>query len=561
MFIRTKTTPNSPRKTVQIVENYRSPQGNIRQRILRHVGVAQDDAHLAQLRDLAQVILVELKNAPQPGLFSEEEQIALLQQATPDATAEATPNSAADDAPLMVDLKQLRETSRATLGFHDVYGEVYQKLGFDKLMGARKVASGRVLKDLVIARIAQPASKRASAQLLQRDFGIEIDSHQIYRMMDHLNQPMQERICALASKAAFDLLDNKVDVLFFDCTTLYFESFDEDDLRQKGFSKDRKVAETQVLLALLVTRAGLPVGYRLYPGSQWEGNTLPNAIEDIKRNVAVDKVVLVADSALFNKGNLALLNEKMQDYLVAARIKNLPQSLQEKILDKSAYQRLNDDESYLETTYQGQRLIVTYSIHRAKKDQHERQKAIEKTRKRYDGKSVKSAIKGSASKFLNAPEDSTLSINEDKVEQAALWDGLHGIATNVPLDKLSVQDAVAQYRGLWQVEETFRLSKHDLRIRPIFHWTEDRIRAHVALCFMALTCIRWLTYTYNLTHPQQTLSAEAIRTELAHAQVSILEHQKQPRRFAIPSLPSKECKLLYKHMSKTWRTTPYEIYA
>ena len=220
MFIRTKTTPNSPRKTVQIVENYRSAQGNIRQRILRHVGVAQDDAHLAQLRDLAQVMLVELKNAPQPGLFSEEEQIALLQQATPDANADTTQNSAADDAPLMVDLKQLRETSRATLGFHDIYGEVYQKLGFDKLMGARKVASGRVLKDLLIARIAQPASKRASAQLLQRDFGIEIDAHQIYRMMDHLNQPMQERICALASKAAFDLLDNKVDVLFFDCTIL-----------------------------------------------------------------------------------------------------------------------------------------------------------------------------------------------------------------------------------------------------------------------------------------------------------------------------------------------------
>jgi transposase len=440
-----------------------------------------------------------------------------------------------------------------------VYGAVYQKLGFDRLMGARRVASGRVLRDLVIARIAKPKSKLASAGFLQRDFGIEIDVDQIYRMMDHLNSPMQERMLNMARDAAFGLMNNKIDVLFFDCTTLYFESFEEDNLRQKGFSKDRKIAETQVLLALMVSRAGLPVGYRLYPGAKWEGHTLENAIADVQSDMPVDKVILVADSALFGKQNLVMLNEKKQAYLVAAKLKTLPKALQKSILDKSQYQRLNEDESYFETTYEDQRLIVTYCVHRAKKDAFDRQKAIEKAARLYDDKFTKKVIKGYHAKYLDVVGESTLKIDEEKVKQAALWDGLHGIATNVSADKLTVQEAIAQYRGLWQVEETFRLSKHDLRIRPIFHWKEERIRAHIALCFMALTCIRWLTYTYNLTHPTQPLSAERIRNELAHVQLTTLEDKTDQHRYVIPSPISKDAKQIYKHVAKSWNPIPYKL--
>jgi transposase len=321
----------------------------------------------------------------------------------------------------------------------------------------------------VMARLARPASKLASTQFLQRDFGIEIDVNQAYRMMDHLDDAMQLRIQRLAQDAAFGLFNQKVDVLFFDCTTLYFESFDEDALRQKGFSKDRKSAETQVLLALLVTREGLPIGYRLYPGSQWEGHTLERALADLRQIAQIDRLVLVADSALFNRENIRLLEEQKQPYIVAAQLKKLPQDTQKILFDRSSFERLSDDESFIETIYQGQRLIVTYSAKRAKKDAHDRKKAVEKAHKLYHNKTVKSAVKGHHARYLNVQGDGRLELDENRIAQAARWDGLHGVITN--MKELSAQEAISHYHGLWQVEETFRLSKHDLSIRPIFHWT------------------------------------------------------------------------------------------
>jgi hypothetical protein len=463
MFIRTKTTPNSPRKSVQIVESYRNANGFIRQRILRHVGVAEDEAQLVKLKELASFMLVEMRNNVQPSLFSADEE---AQQIIEARKAQSLP---CQSTPLAVDLRQLREVSRTTTGFHEVYGEIYRQLGFDRLMGARRVASGRVLRDLVMARLARPASKLASTQFLQRDFGIEIDVNQAYRMMDHLDDAMQLRIQRLAQDAAFGLFNQKVDVLFFDCTTLYFESFDEDALRQKGFSKDRKSAETQVLLALLVTREGLPIGYRLYPGSQWEGHTLERALADLRQIAQIDRLVLVADSALFNRENIRLLEEQKQPYIVAAQLKKLPQDTQKILFDRSSFERLSDDESFIETIYQGQRLIVTYSAKRAKKDAHDRKKAVEKAHKLYHNKTVKSAVKGHHARYLNVQGDGRLELDENRIAQAARWDGLHGVITN--MKELSAQEAISHYHGLWQVEETFRLSKHDLSIRPIFHWT------------------------------------------------------------------------------------------
>lgn len=568
MFIRTKTTPNSPRKSVQIVESYR--QGDrTRQRILRHIGIAEDDEHLRRLKDLATVTLAEMQQDVQLGLFSAEEEAqqisvareALLAQRRARGNAQlayaqqTASNPMQEEEALPVNLRQLREVSRVTVGFHEVYGHIYDRLGFNRLMGTRRGISGRVLRDMVLARLAQPASKLASAALLRRDFGIEIDEDQVYRMMDHLDEAMQARMQTLAQTAAFDLLGQKVDVMFFDCTTLYFESFEEDSLRQKGVSKDHKTAETQVLLALLVTREGLPIAYRLYPGSQWEGHTLSHALDDLRQLCEVDRVVLVADSALFSKDNLALMTAQGQPYIVAARLKNLPQAVTDIVLDSNRYHPLSDGESFLETTHLGQRLVVTYSEKRAHKDAHERTRAVERAQKRYHNKTVKSALKGYEARYLKVEEQGRVSLDEQRIQEAARWDGLHGILTNI--QDLTVQDALAHYKGLWQIEETFRLSKHDLRIRPIFHWTAKRIQAHVALCFMALVCMRWVMYSCSLRY--QPLSPEVIRNELAHVQVSILQDQKTARRFAIPAPVTKHAQQLFRMVGKTLEATPFEL--
>ena len=149
---------------------------------------------------------------------------------------------------------------------------------------------------------------------------------------------------------------------------------------------------------------------------------------------------------------------------------------------------------------QNKKLLVSHSAKRARKDAYDREKAIVKLRKKLKkSKNPKELISNSGNcKFLRIEGDSEIHLDEDKCAQAAVWDGLHGVITND--FNLSPEDAINQYRGLWQVEESFRITKHDLKVRPIFHWTPNRIRAHLVISFMAFTCVRHLEHRVKLQY-------------------------------------------------------------
>jgi hypothetical protein len=283
MFVRVKSTPNSPRQAVQIVQSVREGD-KVRQKILRHVGVAMNDAELVKLKEVAEFVKSQLQEEHQASLFSPED---ATQQAI-EAKTTTKARGAADRQALTVDLRRLKETQRAVVGIHEVFGSIYRQLGFDTLWGTSKRYHKRrkLLEHIVMARIAQPASKRASVELLERDFGIRLNLSSIYKMMDAMDEPTIERLQCLAGNRTKQLLGGSLSVLFYDCTTLYFESFEPDDLRQKGFSKDRKASETQVLLALVVSEEGLPVGYEVFPGATFEGHTLIPILQQLKQRLS-----------------------------------------------------------------------------------------------------------------------------------------------------------------------------------------------------------------------------------------------------------------------------------
>ena len=146
-------------------------------------------------------------------------------------------------------------------GIHEVYGEIYQQLGMDKLLPRyRYKASHDALFHCVMARIANPDSKRGSVKTLAEDFGVDLNLEKVYRMMDQLDDQRVGRLKHCVAQQSQSLLKEPLDVLFFDCTTLYFESFTEDDLKQNGYSKDCKFNQPQVLLALMVSKEGLAGG-------------------------------------------------------------------------------------------------------------------------------------------------------------------------------------------------------------------------------------------------------------------------------------------------------------
>jgi len=369
MFVRVKSTPKSPRKTVQIVESVRDGD-KVKQRIVRYVGVAADDFELEKLKDLAEHIKARIEHEKTPFLFPPEEMaemaIASRKQAEKDKEA------------IHVNLKELKEEQRSIIGIHEIYGQVYQELGFDSVLpNRRNKRPAQLLKHIVMARIANPSSKRRAVMNLERDFGISLNLHHVYRMMDKINDEAVERLQKSSFQTTQDLLGGKVDVIFVDATTLYFESFHEDDFKKNGYSKDLKFNQPQVLFALMVTKEGLPLGYEAFPGSTYEGNVLLPLLERVKKRFAIDKVIFVADSGLLNNNNLTLLERAGYEYIIGARLRNLSKQMQQKILNRKSYTTSDESTQFLELEHiKNRRLVVSYCPKRAKKDAHDREKAM-----------------------------------------------------------------------------------------------------------------------------------------------------------------------------------------
>ena len=459
-----------------------------------------------------------------------------------------------------VKIKNLREEQRIIDGIGDVFGKLYKDLKLDKLIGGTQKDEqwNNILESCVLARIANPVSKRRSASLLEEDYGIKIPLEKIYRMMDHVadrESDIKQRI----AQTTLSLFQEQVDVLFFDVTTLYFESIDTDELRAFGFSKDCKFKEVQVVLALVTTTKGLPITYKLFPGNTYEGGTLVEMVKDLQTQYAIKNILLVADRAMFNEENLSFMESLGIQYIVAAKLKALPKSLKSDILHADYNEEVIGDELHglKEFEHKSRRLVVGYSAKRAGKDAADRQRLVDRLMKKVKGDKikVKDLIPNYGSKKYISVENGSASINQEKIKADAEWDGFHGVITNAT-DKTS-SELLSRYRELWQIEEAFRISKHDLKMRPIFHWTENRIKAHIAICFLAFTLAKQAVYRIALQ--QAPMSFEQIRNELLHAQSSVVIDLASQKKYMIPSHVTVNQKKLYQAFGLKRSQVPYDL--
>lgn len=570
MFIRIKTTPKSPRKSVQIVESKRI-DGKVKQRIVKHVGIASSDEELEELKLLAAKFKSELQSTGQLTLYTpqELERLELKEQSKQKSNNKdnSNGNEQINRADYDVNLLDLIEEDRITKGIHDIYGKLYDELNFKTIIDkySKNEASCKALKEIVLARVANPDSKKASVDKLASSFGVHLDLKTVYRMMDKITDDRIIKLNQLVLNNTKSLLDDKIDVIYFDATTLYFESFSpdegEDALKKNGYSKDGKFNQPQVVLALLVTKQGLPIGYKAFSGDTFDGHTIIPSLKDVQEQFKVDNIVYVADSSMFNKTNLEEFDKnKNMSYIVGARIKNMSADIKEQILDISSYTQLNDNTKVKTIDYDGKKLVVTHSIQRAKKDKHERDKAIKKLQQRLkSSKSVKSQLSNAGyKKYLQLENSNTtkdnkdkktscdlsITLNEEKIKEDEAWDGLKGIVTNNTT--LSNEELIHQYSNLWQVEESFRITKHDLKIRPIYHWKPSRVKAHLAISFMAYTLVRYLEHRVRLQYIK--LSPEKIRQILLSVQTSIYYDTKTNNKYSMPSMMSNDAKKIYKLM-------------
>jgi transposase len=544
MFIRVKTSNKGATKYVQIVQSIRKGE-RVTQKIIRHIGVAYDEDELVQLKLLAESIRIKLEAGGQQFLFKPEEIVNLKRSKETYA-----------DSDYQVNLKDLTEEQRLISGIPEAYGRLFYDLGYEKVIKnpARRKMAVRIFKDIVLSRIANPVSKRASVDMLEEDFGITIDLDKVYRMMDKLDDKAIDRLKKITYQNTLNLFGGKIDVIFYDATTIYFESFTSDELKNCGFSKDGKSNQPQILLTLMVTTEGLPIDYQIFPGDTYEGHTLIPALKEIRKKYDIRRVVLVADSGMLSAVNTRELEESNFEYIVGARLRNMNNKLKDEILNPQNYHQITPGYKIASFSCNNKKLIVNYSAKRALKDRSDREKKIEKLKKKLQRSSnPKNYLLNSGyRKYLKVKGN--LSLNEEEILKDSRWDGLHGVMTNA---KATNKEILEKYNDLWNVEASFRVTKHDLAVRPVFHWRPRRIKAHMAICFTAYSLVKQMQYRVKLQY--KNLSIEKIRQTLIRVQTSILFDKKKRIRYGLPSRMSKEAKKIYKIFNIKRSMTPYII--
>jgi len=335
-------------------------------------------------------------------------------------------------------------------------------------------------RDLTLCRIIYPGSKLRTVYYLLRHFNIQVSEQTIYRSMDTLDVSLKEQIekCTF-ERAKIHSLEGKLSLVFYDMTTLYFESESEDDLRKIGYSKDGKHQHPQIMIGLLVNASGMPIAYDIFEGNQSETKTLIPVIERLTKRFSIDKPIIVADAALLSKKNLEALQNNNYQYILGGRIKNETNQIKQQILKLCP-----TTDHPVETPHNYGRLIVSYSDKRKTKDAHNRKKGLERLEKRIKtGKVNKEHINNRGyNKYLKLDGEVKISIDYQLFESDTVWDGLKGYVTNT---KLNAKQIMANYGNLWRVEKAFRMSKTDLRFRPIYHRKQQRIKAHILICFAA----------------------------------------------------------------------------
>lgn len=480
LIIRTVRTASGA-TAVQIIQ-----YANNKRIVVKHIGSAHTDDELAALHSEAERVREKL--SPQLSLFSSLEPSSRLMHED-HLTLQSVTHYFAYEA--------FRKCSQhCGLGF---LSPLYQ--------------------DIALMRIIEPASKLRTIRLLQCYFNVSYAERTVYRLLPKLIK-QKENIENAAYQTASRYFGESFALVLYDVTTLYFESHEPDDeLRARGFSKDDKSKQPQIVVGLLVTPQGFPLMHEVYKGNTFEGHTMLDAIKKFQKRHADTKPIVVADAAMLSRENMQYLEAEGYRYIVGARLANTPRffidiiatklSRKDNVMVRLGYPNCSFD------------VVCAYSSQREKKDRRQFEKQITKAIQLIARKEA-----GKRAKFIKKSPDgkSSFILDEDLKEKTEKLLGIKGYCTNIPESEISNEQVISYYHDLWRIEQAFRISKTDLKTRPIFHYAHEAIQAHTLLCFMALMMgkfleiktglslqrIRGILWNVHEAHIQDTLTGKQI---------------------------------------------------
>lgn len=569
MFVRKVVDKKTGYIRIQICSNVREGK-KVRQKIIKHVAVAHNEFEYEKFYRLAVAFIDYEKEKLSASALLFENTFDLLENHTevkpikkPKKLDIKDKKKLVIDEDLKISVKNMFEEKRVIEGTYDFYGLLFNKFGFDKIF--KKKSHSNLLRDLIVERISNPKSKLKTHSNILKNFGKAKSLSSIYNLIDKLDEKYQD-IIDLTFSCTSSLFKNKINMVFFDVTTLYFESVKDDDLRKFGYSKDQQFHSIQVTLALATTSDGIPIGYKLFPGNTGEVSTLLNCIEEWKKTLPIMDVTFVCDRGLFSFNNLYEIEKRGFKFIVAIPLKKLNDEKKSLILKKhdensSLYSPvfLNENKKlywtqkipheqvgkielpkeqqtkrkkFIEVAVKG-KIICTYNFYRAQKDEKDRKKMIDKMMQNFNDKTTKTKkfiSNGGYKKYLSEKIKGTVELDELKIEEDKQWDGLHGIFTNT---NFSTKETIQRYKELVFIENSFRLSKTFLKMRPVYHYKSSRVRGHVSLCYLALCLIKYAEKI--LKNKNINISPDVLREELMSIQSSFIRDKSTNNLYKMPS--------------------------
>lgn len=408
------------------------------------------------------------------GTFSDDSQKETLLKQAQNFINQQTRQAGLFDPPFGFKMTDIAIFESRPLFIYWLLGAIYDKLGFSKYPDP-------LIKDLVIARIYAPASKRETIEVLNDLFDRQYALITVYRHLKKslslgLKDIFQNSLISFAKEGLGDTLR----LVFYDVTTLYFDSQAKAGLKDFGFSKDHKSTDTQIVVGLVVNKEGFPLYFDVFNGKTFEGHTFIKVVQNVQKILNNPELVVIADAAMISRDNVEKLVAENIGFIVGARLANLPQNLQQEIAGGLTKQ----DGKITTVSYRNQRLICQYLQSRANKDRYDREKQLTRAKKAIDSPVAVS----NRYRFLKTSGEK-YSLNEDLIAKVEKLEGIKGYLTNTKLDAVTVID---RYHDLWRIENAFRLTKSDLEARPIFHRLDETITSHLIIVFAGLAVCRYL---------------------------------------------------------------------
>lgn len=383
--------------------------------------------------------------------------------------------------PLFHHLSDVKITQSQPLFLYHLLSRIYDVIGLN-------VFPDEVVRDLIIARVYSPVSKRETIDVLEDYFDKKYSLKTIYRhLKTAIDHGIKEKFqSALISFAKIGLNDS-LRLVFYDVTTLAFDSHAKVGLKDFGFSKDHRFQDLQIVVGLVVNSDGFPLYFDVFNGKTFEGKTFVSVVEKVKKLLKNPDLVVIADAAMISRINVEELDKRHIGFIVGARLGSLPVRLQTQI----SHDVLGTDLKITTVKYLGHRLICQYSTSRAAKDRSDREKQIEKA------KIVISLPSRISSRFrFIQTMDGKYRVNNTLIEKAKRLEGIKGYLTNTNLTESTV---IERYHDLWRIEKAFRITKTDLEARPIFLQLDKTITCHLIIVFAGLAIVRYLEIKTNMS--------------------------------------------------------------